>query len=98
MLNKKQSFEITAEQFLQSLAEKIEEQLPNIEIKETHGVISFQNKLGDYVLNRQVPEKQIWLSSPKSGPSHYNYQNGKFVTNEGLGLSELLEKELQIKL
>ena len=26
-----------------------------------------------YVLNKQTPNKQIWLSSPVSGPSRFEY-------------------------
>ncbi|KAL8636792.1 MAG: hypothetical protein Q9228_005856 [Teloschistes exilis] len=29
--------------------------------------------IGTYVLNKQPPNKQIWLSSPKSGPKRYDY-------------------------
>lgn len=29
--------------------------------------------LGTYVLNKQPPNKQIWLSSPTSGPKRYDY-------------------------
>lgn len=29
--------------------------------------------LGTYVINKQPPNKQIWLSSPKSGPKRYDY-------------------------
>lgn len=28
---------------------------------------------GTYVLNKQPPNKQIWLSSPVSGPKRYDY-------------------------
>lgn len=28
---------------------------------------------GDYVLNKQPPNKQIWLSSPVSGPKRYDW-------------------------
>jgi frataxin len=28
---------------------------------------------GEYVLNKQPPSKQIWLSSPKSGPRRYDW-------------------------
>ena len=29
--------------------------------------------LGTYVINKQPPNKQIWLSSPISGPKRYDY-------------------------
>lgn len=28
---------------------------------------------GTYVINKQPPNKQIWLSSPISGPKRYDY-------------------------
>ena len=28
---------------------------------------------GTYVLNKQPPNKQLWLSSPKSGPKRYDW-------------------------
>lgn len=34
--------------------------------------MTFPN-LGTYVINKQPPNKQIWLSSPKSGPKRYDY-------------------------
>lgn len=34
--------------------------------------ITFPNK-GTYVLNKQPPNKQIWLSSPESGPKRYDW-------------------------
>ncbi|VDM36000.1 unnamed protein product [Hydatigera taeniaeformis] len=35
--------------------------------------INFGPRHGTYVLNKQTPNKQIWLSSPKSGPKRYDY-------------------------
>lgn len=29
--------------------------------------------IGTYVINKQPPNKQIWLSSPTSGPKRYDY-------------------------
>ena len=34
--------------------------------------ITLPNK-GTYVLNKQPPNKQIWLSSPESGPKRYDW-------------------------
>lgn len=31
-----------------------------------------------YVLNKQTPNKQIWLSSPISGPSRFEQSDGKW--------------------
>ena len=49
-----------------------------------------------YVLNKQTPNKQIWLSSPISGPSRFEYDTSgmwkHYRTNEDL--LQLLNKEL----
>ncbi len=29
--------------------------------------------IGTYVINKQPPNKQIWLSSPRSGPKRYDW-------------------------
>jgi len=65
---------------------------------------------GTYVINKQPPNKQIWLSSPISGPKRYDW----VVTGEGMhqkadggigdwiylrdgsSLTELLRKEVGI--
>ncbi|CAL6009050.1 Frataxin [Hexamita inflata] len=37
----------------------------------------------------------MWLSSPVSGPSHFDYLECRFYEkNKKIGLSELLEKEI----
>ncbi len=35
--------------------------------------VSFGPETGTYVINKQPPNKQIWLSSPKTGPKRYDY-------------------------
>lgn len=61
---------------------------------------------GTYVLNKQPPNKQIWLSSPISGPKRYDYvikggndgdKAGQWVYHrDHSSLSRLLESELGI--
>lgn len=65
---------------------------------------------GTYVLNKQPPNKQIWLSSPISGPKRYDWVlsgesmhqkegsgNGEWVyLRDGTNLTSLLNKELGI--
>eukprot|EP00238_Polyblepharides_amylifera_P006531 CAMPEP_0196589138 /NCGR_PEP_ID=MMETSP1081-20130531/62822_1 /TAXON_ID=36882 /ORGANISM="Pyramimonas amylifera, Strain CCMP720" /LENGTH=112 /DNA_ID=CAMNT_0041911861 /DNA_START=377 /DNA_END=715 /DNA_ORIENTATION=+ len=56
-------------------------------------------KLGDkgtYVLNKQAPNRQLWLSSPVSGPIRYDYDGSTdswLCMRDGHKLHELLEKE-----
>lgn len=52
---------------------------------------------GQYVLNKHAPNRQIWLSSPRSGASHYRFdpKRGAWVgTRSGRVLGEVLTEEL----
>lgn len=50
---------------------------------------------GTYVINKQTPNKQIWLSSPTSGPKRYNWTGQRWVySHDGVSLHQLLSKEL----
>lgn len=74
--------------------------------------VSFDDGIGTYVINKQPPNKQIWLSSPKSGPKRYDYvalgdgQNEKEGTAKGewvylrdnSTINQLFRDELQIDL
>lgn len=52
--------------------------------------------LGTYVINRQTPNRQIWLSSPTSGPKRYDYIDGKWIyKHDGVSLHQLLQTELE---
>ncbi|KAJ0124525.1 mitochondrial iron uptake protein [Diaporthe amygdali] len=94
---------------LETLADKNE----SIEVEYSAGVLTFVfPDIGTYVINKQPPNKQIWLSSPISGPKRYDYvvsgegQSQKEDTavgdwvyiRDGSTLGELFLKELNIDL
>ncbi|XP_068752571.1 frataxin, mitochondrial-like [Montipora capricornis] len=50
---------------------------------------------GTYVINKQSPNKQIWLSSPRSGPKRYDFTNGAWMySHDGVSLHSLLSSEI----
>ena len=50
--------------------------------------------IGTYVINKQAPNMQIWLSSPMSGPKRYDFKNNTWVyAHDGKYLHQLLEEE-----
>jgi len=50
---------------------------------------------GTYVINRQTPNLQIWLSSPISGPKRYDFHDGRWIyRHDGVSLHELLNQEI----
>ncbi|XP_059609583.1 frataxin homolog, mitochondrial [Phlebotomus argentipes] len=64
--------------------------------------VKLGDKYGTYVINRQSPNRQIWLSSPTSGPKRYDFvsggknKDGKWIyKHDGRSLHELLQKEIR---
>ncbi|KAF5858171.1 Mitochondrial chaperone Frataxin [Aspergillus alliaceus] len=59
---------------LQTEIEKVQEEGADIEAEYSAGVLNIVLPgVGTYVLNKQPPNKQIWLSSPISGPKRYDW-------------------------
>ncbi|KAI1797682.1 Frataxin [Ganoderma leucocontextum] len=89
----------TMEKMLESL-ENLLDELGESEYEVDYGSGVLTLKLGThgtYVINKQPPNKQIWLSSPFSGPKRYDYtpeQDGWVYSRDGRSLSELLNQEL----
>ncbi|KAK1224588.1 Mitochondrial matrix iron chaperone [Marasmius sp. AFHP31] len=71
---------------------------PSYEVEYHSGVLTL--KLGDegtYVINKQPPNKQIWLSSPVSGPKRYDYsqpEDSWTYSRDKRSLGQLLNEEL----
>lgn len=107
-----------ADQYIDTLVLKLEEMAEDVseklEVEYSAGVLTLSTKSGDYVLNKQPPNKQIWLSSPISGPKRYDWVisgdhhhekegtetgGGAWVyLRDGSELSELLKKEVGVEM
>ncbi|XP_060877781.1 frataxin homolog, mitochondrial isoform X2 [Metopolophium dirhodum] len=96
-------FEQACNETLESLCEYFEQvvednpHLENPDILFSDGVLTIQlgEPYGTYVINRQTPNKQIWLSSPTSGPKRYDFNGTKWIyKHDGVSLHELLTSEL----
>lgn len=97
-------YEEICECTLYSITEKFEELADTDAVGEDFDV-SFSNGVltvklgrgrGTYVINKQTPNKQIWFSSPFSGPKRYNFVQGVWIyKHDGVSLHQLLTRELQ---
>ncbi|EGI59534.1 PREDICTED: frataxin homolog, mitochondrial [Acromyrmex echinatior] len=96
-------YEKVCDETLDSLTEYFEElieavvHLPDADVSYGDGVLTvkFGEPYGTYVINRQTPNKQIWLSSPKSGPKRYDFVNSQWIyKHDGKTLHELLNHEI----
>ena len=88
-----------ADECLDAILEKADElsdERDDVEAELSSGVLTLKIAgAGTWVINKQVPNRQLWLSSPVSGPCRYEYVDGTWThTRDGSSLSELLEREL----
>ncbi|KAA1468601.1 Frataxin [Dentipellis sp. KUC8613] len=71
---------------------------PSYEVEYSSGVLTLKlGNNGTYVINKQPPNKQIWLSSPFSGPKRYDYvseEDDWIYSRDGQALGTLLNTEL----
>ncbi|EGW15041.1 Frataxin, mitochondrial [Cricetulus griseus] len=97
------AYERLAEETLDALAEFFEDladkpyTLEDYDVSFGGGVLTIKlgGDLGTYVINKQTPNKQIWLSSPCSGPKRYDWTGKNWVySHDGVSLHELLAREL----
>ena len=76
-------------------ADELSDARDDVEVELASGVLTLKTPEGTWVLNKQVPNRQLWLSSPLSGPCRYEYVDGTWThTRDGSSLGELLEREL----
>ena len=88
-----------ADEALDTILEKADElsdERDDVEAELSSGVLTLKIAgAGTWVINKQVPNRQLWLSSPVSGPCRYEYVDGTWThTRDGSSLAELLEREL----
>ncbi|KAI9760748.1 MAG: Sigma-adaptin 3A [Chaenotheca gracillima] len=105
-----------SDQFMDELVSKLEaiqEEKGEIDVEYSAGVLTVAfPPAGTYVLNKQPPNKQIWLSSPTTGPKRYDWvvSGESMHQKEGCGigdwvylrdgstLQDLVKKELGVNL
>ena len=87
-----------ADEALDTILEKADElsdARDDVECELSSGVLTLKTPEGTWVINKQVPNRQLWLSSPLSGPCRYEYVDGTWThTRDGSSLADLLEREL----
>ncbi|KAG9452617.1 hypothetical protein H6P81_005521 [Aristolochia fimbriata] len=97
-------FHRLADSTLNDLQEKLEEygdsvQIDGYDVDYGNQVLTVKlGTLGTYVLNKQTPNRQIWLSSPISGPSRFDWDQSSqtwVYRRTKASLLPLLETELE---
>ncbi|KAI1002028.1 hypothetical protein K3495_g6169 [Podosphaera aphanis] len=98
---------------LQDKLELLQDENEAIDVEFSAGVLTLKfPPNGTYVLNKQPPNKQIWLSSPITGPKRYDYvitnktqsgpeenERGEWIyLRDGSTLSKLLKEECNLEM
>ncbi|KAI0389449.1 hypothetical protein F5Y17DRAFT_123892 [Xylariaceae sp. FL0594] len=93
--------------------ERLQETRTDLDVEYSSGVMNITIcDLGTYVINKQPPNRQIWLSSPTSGPKRFDWvvirenQDQKQETakadwiylRDGSSLTEILRQETGISM
>lgn len=69
-----------------------------LEVDLNADILAIENDAGTYVINKQTPLKEIWLSSPVSGPYHFKLEEGKWLTSKNDDLFAILNSELKTEI
>jgi len=101
---KAQAFQELAHVSLTQIYDTFEDWADEIDFDDYDGSIeagvitlSFKNKQ-TFILNKQTAACQLWLSSPLSGPTHYNFcedRRGWYDTRTGASLTQVLKDEIE---
>lgn len=93
-----QTFERVADETLRRTAAALEDAGDDLEVDLVGGVLSVETAEGaTFLLNKHAPTRQLWLSSPISGATHYEYAavGGRWVsTRGGDALHDVLSRDL----
>lgn len=92
-------FQTLADSYLEDLFDTLDDALGDVaDVDLQDGILNVElDQGGTYIINKHAPNCQIWLSSPKSGASHYDYDEAAETwqsTRSDDTLSAVLSREL----
>jgi frataxin len=67
-------FDRQADQVIERLMAALEDQISDAEVDLQGGILTvIVPEIGTYLVNKHRPNREIWLSSPKSGAWHFSH-------------------------
>lgn len=92
------TFQTLADKTLERMMDTLEEAVGDqLDVDLQSGILTIElDSGGQYVINKHAPNRQIWMSSPVSGASHFDSDgNGGWVATRGGGtLAAMLSAEI----
>lgn len=95
------TFHSLADKTIAALAEAIDTEVgEEIDVEEQNEILTLVlPDGGQYIINKNAPLKQIWLSSPRTGAWHFEWDEGRerwlSTRGEKVALDDLLVGELE---
>lgn len=94
-------FATLADSLLERIADVVDEALGDeIDAELRGGILTLTIESGgQYVINKHAPNREIWMSSPASGATHFRHVDGDWVSTRdpGARLAEMLAAELKAR-
>jgi iron donor protein CyaY len=89
-------FHKISDEFLQNLADEIEDKFEDAEVDYLQGILNISINNQQYVINKHEPSLQIWLSSPISGAHRFSYVDieNTWINNSAIEIKSLLLSEI----
>ena len=93
-------FALKYDKIIEGIAKVVEDSDPmgKIDVDLNDGILAIATDSGTFVINKQSSTKEIWLSSPITGPYHFSYNNNKWIARNGAELFNIINAELNITL
>ncbi|MDX2049680.1 MAG: iron donor protein CyaY [Rickettsiaceae bacterium] len=91
-----QNFDQIAEKIFEEIISKVEAQDKDflVDINYSNQVLTIEANAKVFVINKQTPKFEIWLSSPLSGPHHFKLKGDSWQNTRGEVLHNILSLEL----
>jgi frataxin len=83
--------------FQEQIEKAADSQAVDVDVDYSDSVLKIRiGSIGTFVLNKQPPIRELWYSSPLSGPAHYVHdpERGWWCKRDGHKLLDLLQKEM----
>ena len=94
-------FTILADQLIERIADAVEDHLDSADADLQSGILTITIPgTGQYVINKHTVNREIWVSSPRSGAIHFTHRDGLWLSTRdaSVALVPLLSAELGVEL
>jgi CyaY protein len=92
-------FHDLASKTISSIAQQIEELdlHSELDVSIDNDVLKIESGFGIYIINKNSALKEIWLSSPVSGPHHFTYAGQSWLSKSQTNMIDVINQELFVQ-